>query len=331
MRSSARRAGPALLVGGSLVLLGALALAAQEEPPPEAEGAGTAEGYLEVARQRTELHYAYVRGESGDGASDRLSVVLSDRELDAEAVADASTRDAMAHGGQLVALTAMLDDSGAVTEVLLHHPRLPAALSLRGLAKFVREGAGTDRLEGRLVLGGEGTTFSAWFGAPIVREPAGGGGGGSEAARGTEDDDGQASDAEGDEEGVQRPATLAAAVEAGDARGIRRLLSLGAQPDERADRAALTPLMVAAGGDCLDCTTALLEGGANVKTRTSSGYSALMAAVAAGKAEQVRALLAAGADAKRDAATLLTICDEKGLAEIRDLVRKAAEAPAGGG
>ena len=62
---------------------------------PAASGGG-AEGWLEVARERTTLRYAYVLGESGDGASGELRVVLADRELTEEALALAAERDALA-------------------------------------------------------------------------------------------------------------------------------------------------------------------------------------------------------------------------------------------
>lgn len=295
----------------------------QDDPPAPApaEGAGTAEGYLEVARERTPLHFAYVRGESGEGASGRLRLVIADRELPEEAVASAAALAELTREDAARAVAATFDERGALEEVELHDFRLPKGVALRDLARFVREGRGDARLEGRLLLDGEGTTFTASFSALIVRRevvavvPR-------EVAEGGEG-------ASGDEatEIAPGPQSLAAALESGDVEAIVRLLAAGADPDARPDRASLTPLMTAAGGACTECVAALIAGGAKVTARTSSGYSALANAVFSGHVDNVRLLLANGADARRDAEMLLEMCDEKGLAEIRQLLVEAVASP----
>ncbi|MEO7795820.1 MAG: hypothetical protein ABIV06_13710, partial [Thermoanaerobaculia bacterium] len=160
--------------------------AAGEKPPAveaTAEGGGSAEGWLEVARERTVLRYAWVLGESGDGASGELLVVLTDRALPEAALASAALRDDLAAADEVRSLVARIPEGigsqgsqgsqerpagpagpGEI-EVWLHHPLLPRGISLRGLAHFVRETETAARLEGRLVLGGEGTNFEAWFSA----------------------------------------------------------------------------------------------------------------------------------------------------------------------
>ncbi len=139
----------------------------------QAASGGGAEGWLEVARERTTLRYAYVLGESGDGASGELRVVLADRELTEEALASAAERDALAARDEARSLVAGLPGDGGEIEVWFHHPRLPRGISLRGLAHFVPESESVARLEGRLVLSGEGTNFEAWFSAPILRRETG--------------------------------------------------------------------------------------------------------------------------------------------------------------
>lgn len=310
----------------ALALLAPGAGRPQDEAPaaaPEpAEGAGTAEGYFEVARERTPLHFAYVRGESGEGASGRLRLVIADRELPEEAVASASALAELSREDAARAVAATFDERGALEEVELHDPRLPKGVALRELARFVREGRGDARLEGRLLLDGEGTTFTAWFSAPIVRRTV--------VVAAPQEPAAEGEEASGDAapEAASGPQSLAAALESGDAEAVVRLLAAGADPDERADRASLTPLMTAAGGACTECVAALIAGGARVTARTSSGYSALAHAVFSGRVDNVRLLLANGADARRDAEMLLKICDEKGFAEIRQLLVEAVASPA---
>ncbi|MEO8197917.1 MAG: hypothetical protein ABI689_14470, partial [Thermoanaerobaculia bacterium] len=184
------RAGRLAAHVGVVAVVGALGLSAangQETPPATAAAGdesaamaagGSAEGWLEVARERTVLRYAYVLGESGDGASGELLVVLADRELPETALASAALRDDLAAADEVRSLVARIPESiGGPTgqagpgeiEVWFHHPRLPHGISLRGLAHFVRETETAARLEGRLVLGGEGTNLEAWFSAPILR------------------------------------------------------------------------------------------------------------------------------------------------------------------
>jgi ankyrin repeat protein len=67
----------------------------------------------------------------------------------------------------------------------------------------------------------------------------------------------------------------------------------------------------------------LLAAGANPKLRTSSGFTALHHAVFEGRIENVRLLVAAGADVARDRESLLRIAGEKGHAEIAALLAPA--------
>lgn len=316
----ASRRSPAVTLVLALAAWGA-AVGQEEAATPPAEGAGTAEGWFEVARERTPLRFAYVRGESGEGASGRLRLVIADRELPEEGVATAAGLAELARADAARAVAATFDQRGALEEIELHDSRLPSGVSLRDLARFVREGGGDARLEGRLLLDGEGSTFTALFSAPIVRREA--------VPAAPEKAAGEGEGASGDEgaEVASGPQSLAAALESEDAEAVVRLLAAGADPDERADRASLTPLMTAAGGACTQCVAALIAGGAKVTARTSSGYSALANAVYSGRADNVRLLLAHGADARRDAEMLLEMCDDKGFAEICRLLSEALAAP----
>lgn len=313
-------------------LLASGAAPAQETPSAAAVEAGTAQGWLEVARERTELHYAWVLGESGDGASGQLLVVLADRRLPDEALASAGVRDELAAADEARAIVARVPEGAGEVEVWFHHPRLPRGLSLRGLAHFVRESETAVRLDGRLVLGGEGTTFEAWFSAPIVRgETATWPEIEAEArtippARAFEEvlRDGDAEEiaaalaAQPDltHVGTSGMSALSLAADAGNAVAIELLLAAGAPVDARADRAAMTALMLAAGRENPQAVAALLAAGANPKLRTSSGFTALMHAVLENRLENARLLVAAGADLDRDRETLLKLASEKGYAEM---------------
>jgi hypothetical protein len=325
-------------------LAAALALAAVSTVRAEGPAAagGTADGWFEVAKERTVLRHAWVRGESGDGASDELVVVLADRELGEEAVVSAGLRDELAAEGGARSLTARLPGEGGEIELLLHHPKLPAGLSLRGLARFVPESVTSARLEGRILLPGA-TAVEVWFSAPIERvdrasipefDPAT-----PPPPRPAMSID-EAIEAGGEEEfeaaleaagAIEEPGSsglrpLAAAASAGNLYAVRRLLESGAEVDGRADRAAMTALIIAAGKESVAVVDALLAAGANPKLRTSSGFSALMHAVIMGQLDVAKRLIAAGAEVARDRESLLRLAREKGFKEIEALLLAAPEA-----
>ena len=298
---------------------------------------GTADGWLEVARERTALRHAWAFGESGDGASGDLLVLVSDRPLPSAALSSASARDELAAADDARSLAARIPEGGGEIEVFFHHPRLPRGISLRGLARFVPERVTSERIEGRLVLSDPGTAFEAWFSAPIERTDVAAQRAATppparrvmpidEAIRsGSEEEldlaleSGQALDAPGS----SGMSALAVAADAGNLAAVKAILAAGAAVDWRADRSAMSALMVAAGKPDAEVVSALLAAGANPKLRTSSGYTALTNAVFFGEVENVRRLIAAGADVARDRDSLLRIAGEKGHAEIAALIAAA--------
>ena len=312
-------------------LLAAGAALAQETPPPTVEG-GTAEGWLEVARERTDLHYAWVLGEAGDGASGELLVVLSDRPLPEAALASADRRDELAAADEVRSIVARVPEAAGEIEVWFHHPRLPPGISLRGLAHFVRESETAVRLEGRLVLSGDGTAFEAWFSAPIVR---------GETATWPEIEaeartippprafeevlrDGAAEEIEEalaaqpdlTQVGTSGQIALVIAADAGNAVAIDLLLAAGAPVDARADRAAMTALMLAAGAIPLGTTNVpeaamWMESVNPIHGRTSNPHDTRCT-----PGGSSRLLLAAGADLDRDRETLLKLATDKGYSEM---------------
>ena len=315
-----------------LGLLAATAVWAQETPAPATGEGGTAEGWLEVARERTELRYAWVLGEVGDGASGELLVVLADRPLPEAALASAARRDELAAADEVRSIVARIPEATGEIEVWFHHPRLPRGISLRGLAHFVRESESAARLEGRLVLSGEGTPFEAWFSAPIVRGETATWPEIEAEARtvppprafeevlrdGDAEEIAAALDAQPDltRVGTSGQSALAIAADAGNAVAIELVLAAGAPVDARADRAAMTALMLAAGRENPQAVETLLAAGANPKLRTSSGFTALMHAVLENRLENARQLIAAGADLDRDRETLVKLATDKGYAEM---------------
>ncbi len=333
--------------GEDLVASGADGPAASGGDGQAASG-GSAEGWLEVARERTVLRYAYVLGESGDGASGELRVVLADRELTEEALESATARDALAARDEARSLVAGLPGDGGEIEVWFHHPRLPRGISLRGLAHFTPESESVARLEGRLVLSGEGMNFEAWFSAPILRRETGdwpeiaadertlppersfdevlrdGTGDEIDAALALSPD----LEKVGGIGGAGGMSALAIAADAGNLAAITRLLAAGAAPDYRADRSAMSPLMLAAGRPHPEVVQALLAAGANPKLRTSSAFTPLYHAVLEGQVENARLLIEAGADLPRDRDLLLTTAREKGNAAMTSLLESAAAPPA---
>lgn len=334
--ASSRALGLAAVVGSVLFLPPLLA-----QEPSAGAAAGTADGWLEVAKERTVLRHAWVFGESGDGASDALRLVISDRELPVEALDDAELRDALAGDDRARSIVADLPGEGAEIELFLHHPRLPAGVSLRGLAKFVPESVTAARLEGRLLLPGA-TAVEVWFSAPIERrdraetladapEPGRPVLTLDEAIRdGGEEVLDAALEAAPDLDTVSGAgmSPLAIAADTGNLYAVRRLLEAGASVDFRADRAAMTALMIAGGRESLEVLEALLAAGANPKLRSSSGFTALLHAVIEGRTGNARRLIAAGADVARDRDSLLKLASEKANAEMVLLLESAPAAAA---
>ncbi|MFH8386526.1 ankyrin repeat domain-containing protein [Kitasatospora sp. NPDC018058] len=94
------------------------------------------------------------------------------------------------------------------------------------------------------------------------------------------------------------------AVRRGDAPGVRRSLTAGADPGARDTASGLTALMIAAGRGDVALVRQLLEAGADVYTADSrGGGTALHKAVQGGDLETVRVLLEAGAFVDAVAAT----------------------------
>ncbi len=89
---------------------------------------------------------------------------------------------------------------------------------------------------------------------------------------------------------------LMAAARAGDVGALRLLLAHGADVTARENWRGQTALMWAAGHNHASAIHTLLELGASVDERSSSGWSALLFAARAGHARAIEALLAAGAD-----------------------------------
>ena len=90
---------------------------------------------------------------------------------------------------------------------------------------------------------------------------------------------------------------LMTASRTGRVEAVRMLLVNGAKIDAKEEWRGQTALMWAAAENHGGVVKTLVEAGADVSTRTSSGFDALLFAVRAGSAEAVAALLEAGADA----------------------------------
>jgi hypothetical protein len=327
-----------LFGGGVLALALAASAGSQEAGGSGVASGGTSEGWLQVAGERTALRHAYVFGESGDGASGELVVIVSDREMPAQGLDSAAERDDLASADEVRSLVARLPGGGGDIEVFFHHPRLPAGVSLLGLARFARESESPTSLEGRLIYTGEGSNFEVWVSAPIVRrepsddlpEDVAPAKSFEELLREGSELEVEAALAAGpdlERVGSSGMSALAIAADAGNLGAVRKLLEAGAPPDYRADRSVMSPLMHAAGRASLDLVEALLAAGASPKLRTSSGFTPLLHAVHEGKIENARRLLAAGAELERDRESLLRIAREKGNAEMIALL-EASSAPA---
>ena len=89
---------------------------------------------------------------------------------------------------------------------------------------------------------------------------------------------------------------LMTAARTGTLASVKVLLSHGASVDSEDDRRAQTALMWAAAEGHADVVQALLDAGADFRTRVPSGFTPLLFAVREGRIDVVRVLLKAGAD-----------------------------------
>jgi len=109
---------------------------------------------------------------------------------------------------------------------------------------------------------------------------------------------------------------------------------LGAGMSVNPKDAGTTPLIVAAGGNCVEVVQLLLDRGAELNARDSDGWTALIKASAGGHEEVVRVLLAKGADlsptdsAGRSAWTYAALGRHEAIAEMFRAARAAASPPA---
>ena len=89
---------------------------------------------------------------------------------------------------------------------------------------------------------------------------------------------------------------LMTAARSGSLAAVKTLLSGGARIDAKEDRRGQTALIWAAAEGHADVVQALIDAGADFKTRLASGFTPLMFAVREGRIDVVRVLLKAGAD-----------------------------------
>jgi hypothetical protein len=123
------------------------------------QGSGKATGSMVVSGKSTPLRYAYVVEKNT-----LLKVIVSDRPLDDEALADPSKLE------DVSAIAVQLDETKKAEEVFFFHPDLPAGLSVRELSTFEPKKVKQPNLAGRLVLSDPGNSFTydVTFEAPIV-------------------------------------------------------------------------------------------------------------------------------------------------------------------
>jgi hypothetical protein len=127
--------------------------------PAVAATSGKASGSIVVSGNKTPVKYAYVVEKNA-----LLKVIVSDRQLDENALGDLSTVDGLS------AIAVQLDESKKAEEVFFFHPDLPAGLSVRELSRFEPRKVKGENMAGRLVLDDPGNSFTydVTFDAPVT-------------------------------------------------------------------------------------------------------------------------------------------------------------------
>lgn len=161
---------------GMLAALAAgCATARQAAESPPAEAGGPAAGRFVVSGEETPLVHAYVvSGDEADpGAGPRLRIILSDRPVDAPALADRRLLAALVETREVRAVEVLLDDAGRAEAAHFFHDRLPAGLMVSEHPRFLPRSAEDDRLSGSVIFDDPGFSFgfAAEFEAPIYRLP----------------------------------------------------------------------------------------------------------------------------------------------------------------
>jgi ankyrin repeat protein len=115
------------------------------------------------------------------------------------------------------------------------------------------------------------------------------------------------------------------AAEKGHLDVVTLLLEKGAAVEAKDNIYGYTSLFIAAEEGHLEVVTLLLEKGAAVEAKSDAGFTPLMKAAEWGRLEVVKLLLEKGANPNVEAQghTALRIAEDKGYAEIAELLRKA--------
>lgn len=111
------------------------------------------------------------------------------------------------------------------------------------------------------------------------------------------------------------------AVDSGDPELVRLLVAAGAE--SRPNRYRVTPLMSAALEGRLEMVKTMVDAGAKVTSRDTSGGTALSYAVLRGHVEVARLLIAAGSDVPRDREMLLKLAKDSRNGAMLALIREA--------
>jgi hypothetical protein len=242
--------------------------------PAAAATNGKASGSIVVSGNKTAVKYAYVVEKNA-----LIKVIVSDRQLDENALGDLSTVDGLS------AIAVQLDESKKAEEVFFFHPDLPAGLSVRELSRFEPRKAKGENIAGRLVLDDPGNSFTydVTFDAPVTHL--------KEAV------DPLPATASKSEHALWRlqqlhmefkPQKFRSLIFANDVEAVKLFLDAG-MPVETEDALSLaisvsTPAMV----------KTLIDAGADVNKRDESGGSLVMAATS--KPDMLKLLIDAKAD-----------------------------------
>ena len=127
---------------------------------------GTAKGDLIVSGKKTPLRHSYAVAKSK-----RLSVILADRPVPADALGNYQTLVDLSKAGELRAVEVVIDANKKATEVFFFDDRLPPEISVKEPGPFSPKKMDDKSISGKLVMNDPDFSFGydATFSAPIFR------------------------------------------------------------------------------------------------------------------------------------------------------------------
>jgi hypothetical protein len=276
---------------------------------------GTAEGELEVSGKSVPLKFSYAVQKTK-----KLSVILSDRPIPLEALANSKMLTELSSSEKFRAIEVVIDSNKKAAEVFFYDNRLPGEMSVKEPGPFTPKKMDEKTVSGKLVMNDPGFSFgyNASFSAPVYRP---------EMTPGQSVNSSMTSEEQA-KTGLKNAGldfeeeTFTRKIMDGDVGAVQLFLQSGMPPVSRGKSA----VWMAIEFKHPDVVKALIDAGANITETDESGTSMVMKACDTKDIQIVELLIQAGADVNKPneyKIAPLASASEQGSKEIVQLLLKS--------